>query len=292
MFGGNELGEELGLNWYDVSARNYDASIGRWMNIDPLANLFADTTPYNYAQNLPTLLNDETGLFSTVVDENGVVTDHVDDDDDQIYLNSRGAENVVGIEEDGKEYNVGDKIFETDDIVDTYFELSVVAEQNIREAKEITVRVNKAEKIFNRIILGIQSGRPITEKEKRELESAAYEFKHASLRLKYKQEELQAIIYLFSEYNNQIPMNELGKAVYNSLVNLLFSQAKVDDFVKNTEIPDGSGETMNNKTLDTFKDKFKMEPSDGSKRGIRYFGQELPMTLDRAWTITQRGKED
>lgn len=32
-----ELIEELGLNWYDYGARNYDASLGRWMNVGPLA---------------------------------------------------------------------------------------------------------------------------------------------------------------------------------------------------------------------------------------------------------------
>ena len=41
-----ELNEEAGLDWYDVSARNYEASLGRWMNIDPLAEKAHDWTPY------------------------------------------------------------------------------------------------------------------------------------------------------------------------------------------------------------------------------------------------------
>jgi RHS repeat-associated protein len=36
-FGGKEEQNELGLEWMDFHARNYDASLGRWMNIDPLA---------------------------------------------------------------------------------------------------------------------------------------------------------------------------------------------------------------------------------------------------------------
>jgi len=36
MFGGKEQQDELGLNWYDITARNYDPALGRWMNLDPL----------------------------------------------------------------------------------------------------------------------------------------------------------------------------------------------------------------------------------------------------------------
>ena len=32
-YNGKELNEELGLQWHDFGARNYDASLGRWMNI-------------------------------------------------------------------------------------------------------------------------------------------------------------------------------------------------------------------------------------------------------------------
>ena len=60
-FGGKELDESLGLNTYDFGARNYDAALGRWMNIDPLASDFQEWSPYNYALNNPVYFIDPDG---------------------------------------------------------------------------------------------------------------------------------------------------------------------------------------------------------------------------------------
>lgn len=37
-YNGKEFQEELGLNWYDYGWRNYDPTIDRWVNVDPLLN--------------------------------------------------------------------------------------------------------------------------------------------------------------------------------------------------------------------------------------------------------------
>jgi len=60
-FGGKEYQDELNLDWYDVEARNYDAALGRWMNIDPLAEKYYDLSLYNYSANSPILLKDTDG---------------------------------------------------------------------------------------------------------------------------------------------------------------------------------------------------------------------------------------
>lgn len=61
-FNGKELQDELGLNMYDYGARNYDPALGRWMNIDPLAEKYYDTNPYGYVLNNPTNFIDPDGM--------------------------------------------------------------------------------------------------------------------------------------------------------------------------------------------------------------------------------------
>jgi RHS repeat-associated protein len=60
-YNGKELQDELGLNMYDYGARNYDPALGRWMNIDPLAEKFSNISTYNYTANNPVLYVDPDG---------------------------------------------------------------------------------------------------------------------------------------------------------------------------------------------------------------------------------------
>ena len=60
-YNGKELDAKKGLNWYDYGARHYDAALGRWLVVDPLAEKYYAWSPYNYCANNPIKFVDSNG---------------------------------------------------------------------------------------------------------------------------------------------------------------------------------------------------------------------------------------
>ena len=60
-YNGKELDTKKGLNWHDYGARQYDAVLGRWFAVDPLAEDYYSWSPYNYCTCNPINFIDPNG---------------------------------------------------------------------------------------------------------------------------------------------------------------------------------------------------------------------------------------
>ena len=64
------------MNWYDYGARHYDAVLGRWHSLDPLAEKDYLNSPYNYCGNNPIIRVDKNGkIWDTTWDVGNIIYD-------------------------------------------------------------------------------------------------------------------------------------------------------------------------------------------------------------------------
>ncbi|WP_223854861.1 RHS repeat domain-containing protein [Bacteroides sp. GM023] len=80
-YNGKELDTNIGLNWYDYGARHYDAALGRWNAVDPMAEKRYGISPYSYTSNNPV----------NRIDINGQLDDWVESAAKRIYWDSNAT---------------------------------------------------------------------------------------------------------------------------------------------------------------------------------------------------------
>ena len=107
-YNGKELDTKKGLNWYDYGARHYDATLGRWLVVDPLAEKMYSWSPYAYCYNNPMRYIDPNGqdgwdiivgygigLLTNVLPNTGFLRDAYTPTDVSDYNNAlRGMDNA------------------------------------------------------------------------------------------------------------------------------------------------------------------------------------------------------
>ncbi len=86
-YNGKELDRMHGLDLFDYGARHYDATLGRWFAVDPMAEEYYQISPYAYTANNPINLIDIDGMmFGDYYNRNGFWLGQDRFDDNKVYL--------------------------------------------------------------------------------------------------------------------------------------------------------------------------------------------------------------
>lgn len=156
-FGGKEEQDELGLDMYDFGARNYDPALGRWMNIDPLAEGMRRFSPYNYAWDNPLIYIDPDGMWGKYFDKNGNYLYDDGVDDNKVYTvelsvttNDNGEATVnAEVTDEGVESDLVDtngRTISSEETNNDLIGLAIYTRNNVDGAEDAVVNVTSGDR--------------------------------------------------------------------------------------------------------------------------------------------------
>jgi RHS repeat-associated protein len=92
LYNSKELQDDFGLYWYDYGARMYDAELGRWHTLDPLAEKYNQFSPYVYVADNPMKYVDPNGkeiLIVTKRDQDGNISESLKYSEGKLFSNGK-----------------------------------------------------------------------------------------------------------------------------------------------------------------------------------------------------------
>jgi RHS repeat-associated protein len=93
LYNGKEFNDDFDLDWYDYGARFYDAQIGRWNSVDPLAEKKPWLSPYHFCSNNPLNRLDPDGRDDFELNSKGQIVNRIE---------NKKADNIYILNNDGK----------------------------------------------------------------------------------------------------------------------------------------------------------------------------------------------
>ena len=169
-YNGKELDTKKGLNWYDYGARHYDATLGRWLVVDPLTEKDYLNSPYSYCGNNPIIRVDKNGkIWDTVwdfgnllYDIGSAVVNHIKGNHEQAQTHWQDAGvDALAMAIPGIPAGLS-KLKHTDDVID----VAKTIGRKVDETADVTV-IGKYNKVKDPTNVG--EGKNFTKRQKKEI---------------------------------------------------------------------------------------------------------------------------